>query len=86
MTPPTNREISVRKEKILSGEIPCTVAKVTPETRIRWRRSVASSQSLVFSFIRRGSQFPNTGSWPTRVRNGEGFGDPLAEETSATTS
>ena len=43
---------------------------------------VASSQSLVFPFIRRGSQFPNTGSWPTRVRNGEGFGDPLAEETS----
>jgi tricarballylate dehydrogenase len=36
--------------------------------------------------IRRSSQFPNTGSWPTRVRNGEGFGDPLADETSATTS
>jgi len=47
---------------------------------------VASSQSLVFPFIRRGSQFPNTGSWPTRVRSGEGFGDPLAEETFATTS
>ena len=41
---------------------------------------------LSFSFVRRGTQFPNTGSWPTGVRNGEGFGDPLAEETSATTS
>jgi hypothetical protein len=68
LTLPTNREISVKKEKILSVEISCTVEKVSPETRIRWRRSVASSQK------------------PTRVRNGEGFGDPLAEETSATTS
>jgi hypothetical protein len=84
MTPPTNREISVRKEKILSGEVLCTVAKVTPETRIRWRRRVASSQSLVFSFIWRGSQLPNTVSWPTR--NGEAFSDPLAEKTFATTS
>jgi hypothetical protein len=46
-------------------------------------RSIQPKLSL---FIRRGSQFPNTGSWPTRVRNGEGFGDPLAEETFATTS
>ena len=41
---------------------------------------------LSFSFVRRGTQFPNTGSWPTGVRNGEGFGDPLAEERSVTTS
>jgi hypothetical protein len=45
MTPPTNREISVRKKKILSGEVLCTVAKVTPETRIRWRRRVASAKA-----------------------------------------
>jgi len=85
MTPPTNREISVRKEKILSGEVFCTVAKVTPETRIRWRRRVASSQSLVFLSFGEvlNSQIPSAG---LRVRNGEAFSDPLAEKTSTTTS
>ena len=40
-------------------------------------------QSLVFSFIWRGSQLPSAG---LRVRNDEAFSDPLAEKTSATTS